>query len=238
MHFTTTFSKFSLLVVFALHLTSGQLLTVEYSSVTLPFPESSVRTFYSTGDKIYLLGGDFEMSSGIWSFSISSDTVEYVTAMPGRGSRGTVQSDTAGNIYYLGGGNIGTSNQVYKFDPTTNECTLVATLPLDVQDCVAIKYNETSDTVHIFGGDGQFIDILTFDLLQFNTTSQVDVLPVIVNQGTGVRVGNKAYIFSEGQVENTAVLELDLDILRMMAVGPANLPSITLFPSSVYDGRY
>ncbi|OXA57738.1 hypothetical protein Fcan01_06682 [Folsomia candida] len=232
----------TLLLLSILKPSSGQglpILTPEYLAIKLPSPNSCLTPFYDGNDSIYLFGGCEENNRNqILVYSIISEVIRFVGTLPTSGMNGHVQGDRAGNMYYIGGLNNGEEwTQVVKFSPATNTTSVVVTLPFSVQDSTSVKYNGTSNTIYIIGGDANPTSLMALDL-SLSTHSTVATLPFGIHQAASFRYGNKAYVFDAGTGENqTTAMELDLDTFRMMSVGPSTLPRIILFPSLVFDGN-
>lgn len=227
------FRLFAPLLLFCQPFNSQELTAVRLD-VKLPFPDNCQAPFYDGEDKIYLVGGCANNPNNkILVFSLSTETLTVVGSLPGRGSEGTVQKDGYGNIFFFGG------SQVYKFDPKLNSTFLAATLPYDISSHTSFKLNDTSNTVYIMGGwFGPDDELLSFDMETLNS-SQVTKLPLHLTSPTSVRVGNKAFIFDDANIENRHALELDLDTLRMRQVGSGTLPIFDWWSSSsVRVGNY
>ncbi|XP_021968224.1 uncharacterized protein LOC110863271 [Folsomia candida] len=236
-----TLSKLGFLVFLVnVFIPTGQsALTAEYLDIKLPTANACHKPFFSGGDIIYLFGGcgDVSVQTQILAFSITSETLEVLpTHLPGPSVRGTVQGDTTGNIFYLGGGSGATYRQVYKFDPTGNQTHVSAVLPYNVDEAYSVIRD---NAVSILGGFAKPNGLLTFDL-QLGITLNQSFLAFQFHRGTATTVGQKAYIFDAGEtVNNRAALELDLNTFRLMSVGPATLPLFNEAPTSVFDGsRY
>lgn len=208
---------------------------MKYLDVKLPFPNSCPKPWYDGKDSIYLFGWcDNPGRTNILKFSISSESLETVGHLPGRGWRGTVHSDRSENVFYLGGGF--SWNEVYKFDPTTYSSSSVATLPYDVMSSTSVKYN---DTVFILGGTTQFNTLLTVDMEALNYSTVSTNLSFSVYGAASVRVGSKAYIFdATGSQRNRQALELDLGTYAMRRVGPSTLSLFTGFSSAVWGDKF
>lgn len=176
------------------------------------------------------------MGTNIFKFSISSESLVKVGSLPDYGWRGTVQSDSHGNIFYLGGGSGGRA--VYKFILTTNTSRTVATLPADVNSCTSFKYN---NSVFMLGGDGQYGSgnkLLIFNMETLTSSTVSATLPFWVNGGTAVTIGKKAFVFSATETkENGQALEIDLETYSMTQVGPEAFQFMGS-PSAVADGNW
>lgn len=215
-------------------------LKTEYLGVTLPFANTSPATIYDGKDSIYLFGGDRysrdddDSSKSILRFSISSETLETVGTLPDGSTAGSLQSDSSGNIFLFGGGSG--RDEVYKFDPTTNISSSVATLPYSLGDSISIKYGEDSNQVFILGGRDQGRKLGIFDMETFNY-SEVSTLPIYVGQSTVFRVEKEAFIFDNTHQTNNRALKFDLDTYDLRAIGPGNLPGFT-GAASVWTGQF
>jgi hypothetical protein len=233
-------SKYNLLYfitsIMFLTQSTGQLLTAEYVDLKLLAPNGCPQPYYDGEDTIYLLGSCQSPYTRIEVFSISNETIarKSIGSLPGNGVRGTVQADNFGNIFFFGGGD--NYQDVYKFDPVANRSIVAGTLPVDVQDSTSVKYNDSSNTVYILGGDGQGSPntLLAFDVVLLNYTTIASNLAYRVNQATSVQSGNKVYIFDPNNSLKKAI-EMDLDSFRMSQVGPDTLLVLNLYPSSVRD---
>lgn len=216
-----------------LRLSHGQQLSAEYLDVKLPFPSICQAPYYDGQDKIYLFGSCMLPQNQILVFSISSETIQTLdTLLPGRALLGSVQSDNFGNLFFFGGGP--NSNQVFKFDSSSNSSSHVATLPYDVAYHTSFKRNESSNIVYIFGGYSQAYELLAFDM-ETATATRVADIPLATYSPTSVRVGNKVYTFAyAGQQQ---VLELDLNSFQMVRVGDPILPVFPWHPTSVGNGN-
>jgi hypothetical protein len=211
----------------------GQVLTAEHVDLKLTDSNRCPRVYYDGENTIYLYGCWYENEIDIFSISTGTITRKTKGALPGSAIEGTVQADNFGNIFYFGGGSY--YRDVYKFDPRRNQSSVVATLPFRVYGSTSVKYNDSSNTVYIFGGREQENPntLLAFDLVLWNYTTIASNLTYLVRDAASVQLGNKVYIFGNGQ---NKTIEFDLDTFQMSLVGPPDtLPVFTSFPSATRD---
>lgn len=186
------FGPLAVFTVLLTHLTptTGQILTAEYLDVKLPHANGCPLPFYDEYDTIYFFGGcSDDTYTNILKFTVSTDTLEEIGVLPGRGQVGTVQSDGLGNIFYFGGGDLGT--QVYVFNTTPNSSNTVATLPNRVRSGISMKYNDSYSTVFILGGVGQNGEMLAF----YMDTLNVSTVSTIVEQVSELEI-KRSYLLS------------------------------------------
>lgn len=157
-------------LLYAIESSTGQQLSAEYLKVKLPAPNAP-DAYYDGDDTIYVIGGSFHPYNEILAFSITSETVELIGSFPGRAQLGTVQGDSSGNIFYIGG--EPNYQQIFKFEPVTNTTSIVATLPYLVYHHTSVKYE---DKVYIIGGRDGPKGLLVFDL-ETMQLSQMENLP-------------------------------------------------------------
>lgn len=213
-------------------LSTGQL-TAQYLATTLPagLPYSIIH--YDGDDSIYIFGSG--RNSDILKFSLSSETITIVGAIPEDMRGGSVQGDSSGNIFIFGGYDGWYSAYFYKFNPTTETLTLLTHLGRGITDHISFQYNST---IYFIGGDRSPLEFLGFDMVTESLTLVPNNFQYYVTQGAGVRFGSKVLIFDDTQAHLRRGMELDLDSFEMTPVGEPTLPLFSLWPSAVSDGRH
>lgn len=222
----------------------GQVLTTQTLDVKLPAPDACQATFYDGDDSIYLFGGsEYPQNKQILKFTIFSETLQVVGTLPEASICGHAYSDSSRNIFYLGGGDSGATwfKEVYKFNPVTGVVSHVANLPYTAGERPSFKFSETSNTILVFGDDGEVTQKLSaFDLYSLTSSTVSTNFTFYANSATAIKVGSKAFLFGVRDPEAARMaVEVDVDtFFNMQYVGLATLPTFTWHPSSVWDGNY
>ncbi len=144
-----------------------------FLNTKLPSKSSHHAILYDGDDSIYLLGGFNATANAsiddIQLFSISSQKLTKIGTLPSPSCNGTVQWATNNkSIFYFGGGQDG--KQVYEFDTATLISSRVAQLPVDVRFGSSFKIKDSSNTVHVLGGNLQKKQRLEFDMESWTST--------------------------------------------------------------------
>ncbi|XP_035712059.1 uncharacterized protein LOC110855380 isoform X2 [Folsomia candida] len=218
-----------------LTLSTGTILQATFLQTRLPVPDNCTRPYHFPWEDVITLFGSCRTNGNqnkdILRFRISTDTIEKVGELLEETNRGSVQADTAGNIYYLGG----VSNWVQKYNAAQNVTERVTTFPFNLRDSTSVNINSTSNEVIVFGGYGIPSAVYSIDLDTFSTQYKT-TLPQNILEATSVRVGDFAYIFDSGASRNNRqVMRVNLKNFTTEMVGPPTLPAFSLRPSSVYD---
>ncbi len=196
---------------------------------------------YDGSDLIYLLGGwksNNEKSDAIYTFSLSSHTLQKVGNLPGPSFSGTVEwnEDKNGrNIVYFGGGRDW--NAVYTFNLANGTSSKTAELPTDfIHHASSFRVRDNSSIVYIFGGFDFDGEILAFDMASHRNLKNAGSLKFDTRPGVAVRVGNMAYIYGGLRTGIETLFELNLDNFDMIPVGDENYPQLRYAGKAIWDG--
>lgn len=221
---------------------NGEHLKVTYSRVRYPVDdqEHSSRPWYDGKDDIYIFGDSY--SSILFQYSISKDTIHSVESLPVRVGRGSVHSDSDGNIFYFGADY--SKDKVLKYSVTTNSTKVIASFPYNIYGIPTIKSD--AKTVLILGRRciwnsvpdcwNKFLDITSFDLTTFTTTNLEAKLPHNVQSGGAIKFGkDKVYLFS---ADNQTIREMDLEAMKFINVMTIDSLWFYKYPTLVTDGNF
>lgn len=201
-------------------------LAATYATTKLPTTDYSHRVGYDGEDGVYLFG------RGISKYSLSTDTIHFLTNSRISSRHGSIHFDSDGNIFYFGADSMN-DDKVLKYSQSTDSTHVVATLPYDIFGIPTIKLD--NNTVLIFGRWEKGLDIVSFDFGESKATTLRTRLPTSFCYGAAVRFGtDKAYLFTlEG-----FMYEMDLQGMTFKRNYNFVLPTFERYPAAVTDGRF
>jgi len=224
-----------------------ELLTCVEAEAKLPIPSGLHNSFYDGKDTIYIFGGrgstPDDLLNTIYSYDINLDTISLVATFPEGTRKGMVTFHNK-SIYYLGGyGQTGESDRIYKFDPESKTVSLVGHLESAKYDGVAMKYNESSNTVQILAlgrlqSPGYPNKLECLNLTSLTSCGQT-FLNINYGNENGVRAlvaNGYAYIFAQDS-PSSGIEKLDLSTLESELTWE-DFPELFFPPSVVFDGKY
>lgn len=233
-----------------------QLVCVEVKA-HLPTARGHTAAEWDGSDAIYIMGG-LDVSDrpqirfpDILKYTISTDRIELVQNFTSVISGATTSLGSNGDIYIYGGtsDNDNLLDQVYRYNPTTNDVSIVSNLEYPDIYMSAVKRNHTSDDVFLFGGFNNFVRASTvtqFDMANltskvvatFNGSFHSHTVTVVDGEGYAFIFGNSTETGPPKNQGFHSVSKVNLNNFQVSILGEENFPNFYKQPAAIWNGEY